>query len=90
MKTTEQCIDLLQQNITELAEQAYYNTYECQSDEECFTNFMDNFTQQLEHIACEFWLAEVFKYPPCAFEGLTGQTYFYDVQNIIDKEGSKK
>jgi len=90
MNKTEQCIDVLQREISGIAEHAYYSACDGLDEAEKFLDFMEVLTNQIEHLACEYLLMEVFGKRQTYFESLTGQPTAYHVQKFINQQKEKK
>lgn len=90
MNKTEQCIDVLQQQISGIAEHAYYGTVDMHELGDTFAQFMEQLINQIEHVACEYLVVEVLGKDPVYLESLTKQPTAFHVQKLINQLKEKK
>lgn len=84
MNKTEECINVLQQEIAGIAEHAFYATYRSQKQNTEFADFMKELTLQIEHVACGYLLKSVFTNQ--TEQGVTDKQSGEDVQRLINLE----
>jgi hypothetical protein len=90
MNKTEQCIDVLQQEISGIAEHAYYSVCDGLAQDESFASFMEVLMNQIEHVACEYLIVHVLGESPQYLECMTSQPVAIDVQKLIKQLKEKK